>query len=33
MAKKDPVRFRLVNLQPSKDETFALVFNAINDLL
>lgn len=33
LSQQEPGRIRLVNLQPSKDETFALVFNAINDLL
>ena len=33
LAKEEPGRIRLVNLQPSKDETFQLVFDAIKDLL
>ena len=32
LAKTDAARFRLVNLQPSKDETFKLVFDAVKDL-
>lgn len=33
LAKEEPGRIRLINLQPSKDETFKLVFDAIQDLL
>lgn len=32
IANEDPGRVRLVNLQPSKEETFNLVFDAVKDL-
>lgn len=32
LAKQEPGRIRLVNLQPTKDETFKLVFDAVKDL-
>lgn len=32
IAKQEPGRIRLINLQPTKDETFQLIFNAVKDL-
>lgn len=33
LAKQEPDRIRLINLQPTKDETFALIMNEISDLV